>query len=114
MRVQAIERELYHVVRNGQNELSTNPVPSEFELLSAYPNPFNSSITIQYYLPERNNVFVGIYDLNGREVSVLRNGITEAGKHNTSWNALGNVSGVYFCKTKALGQTKAKQITLVK
>jgi hypothetical protein len=70
--------------------------PDHFELFQNYPNPFNPSTTIGYQLPITGNVILTIYDITGREVSTLFNGMIEAGYHGYKWNASAYASGMYI------------------
>ncbi|TVP98714.1 MAG: T9SS C-terminal target domain-containing protein [Balneolaceae bacterium] len=76
-------------------------VPGDFRLMQNYPNPFNSSTTIEYHLPEASNVRLTVYDVTGREVSVLVNERQSGGYHSVSWNASGFATGVYIFKLQA-------------
>jgi len=76
-------------------------VPERFTVYQNYPNPFNPLTTIQIDLPERGQVSVVIYDLQGREVRWLVDRSLEAGRYRFDWDGrdgFGNViaSGVYF------------------
>ena len=62
-----------------------------------YPNPFNPETTIPFRLPEGGWVSVKVYDLLGRQVASLVEGILPAGEHTTAWNASRMPSGVYLC-----------------
>lgn len=82
-------------------------LPLKFALDQNYPNPFNPSTTIRYALPYDSKVSIGIFDITGREVSILENVSRPAGRHSVEWNALGANgttvgSGVYFCRIKAV------------
>ncbi|MDP8240183.1 MAG: T9SS type A sorting domain-containing protein [Candidatus Hatepunaea meridiana] len=88
-------------------------IPETFELIEAYPNPFNSTTSIQYQLPEASNVTMQIFDVSGREVATLINGEVVAGYHSVAWEA--NVpSGIYFCRMEAGGFSKSIKIVLNK
>jgi len=52
-----------------------------------YPNPFNSSTTIQYALDKQSNVVIGLYDITGREISILNNGMEAPGLYQAEINA---------------------------
>jgi tetratricopeptide (TPR) repeat protein len=66
--------------------------------LNNYPNPFNPSTVISYQLPAISLVKLIIYDLLGREVATLANGIQEAGNHTATFDGSGLSSGFYFVR----------------
>lgn len=69
--------------------------PAGFDLSQNYPNPFNGSTTIQYALPAAGHVVLSLYDIRGRQISVLEEGQKKAGLHRLRWDAP-LASGVYF------------------
>ncbi len=68
-----------------------NPYGS-YTLKQNYPNPFAASTNISYILPGESNVTLKIYDLTGKEVITLVDGMKPAGEHNILWNGQ-NTSG---------------------
>ena len=72
--------------------------PERFVLLQNYPNPFNPNTTIKYELPKASQVSLTVYDLLGREISVLVHEKKEAGVHEVKFYASGLSSGPYFCR----------------
>ncbi len=81
---------------------------------SPHPNPFNSSTTIGYSLPAAGNVSLAVYDLSGREVVRLADGVKPAGKHEAVWSANGMATGLYFARLEQLGQMATMKLLLVK
>lgn len=84
----------------------TGIVPTQYSLISNYPNPFNPTTTIQYSLPTTSTVKLTIYDLLGREVVVLVDGVEDAGYKSVEWNAVNTLgsqlaSGTYFYRLEA-------------
>ncbi len=77
-----------------------NAVPASFELSQNYPNPFNPATRIRYGLPERSRVRLAIYDLLGRIVTTLAEGVEDAGYHERVWNAAAS-SGMYLYRLEA-------------
>jgi hypothetical protein len=77
--------------------------PRRFALEAAYPNPFNPLTTIPYALAERSELSLRIFDILGREVSVLASGVQDAGEYQAHWDASGLPSGLYFCRLDAAG-----------
>jgi len=83
--------------------------PDQFELLPNYPNPFNPTTTIQYRLPVQMDVQVSVYNILGRKVATLADGLQEAGQQELRWDASNMASGLYFYRVIAEG-SDGKQI----
>lgn len=88
-------------------------LPIHFSL-SLYPNPFNSSTTIEYNLPEAGLVTIDIYDILGRKVETLVNKEQPAGFHQVIWDAMDHSSGIYFNRIQAGDFTLTKKMLLLK
>ena len=88
--------------------------PFEFRLNQAYPNPFNPVTNISYVLPVDTQVVLNIYDVEGRKITTLINGINTVGNHKIQWNAEGYPSGIYFVKLDAGEFTQTQKLMLVK
>jgi parallel beta-helix repeat protein len=91
-----------------------NQLPGEFSLSQNYPNPFNASTTIKYQLPKSSRVTIEIYDILGRRIEVLHDGIQPAGYYRVIWNAGSISSGLYFCKLQAGEHAETKKMVLIK
>ena len=76
-------------------------IPATSMLDQNYPNPFNPETQIGYRIQETGWVKVAVYDLLGREISVLMNGEMPAGSHVATWNASAQPSGVYLYRMEA-------------
>jgi hypothetical protein len=91
---------------------------SGFELLPAYPNPFNPSTNIQFQLSDPGIVTAKIYSITGRLVSTISDGPRNSGNHKISWNASNVSSGVYILNVDYTSNGKTEQfsqkITLIK
>lgn len=88
--------------------------PSEFKLHDAYPNPFNPSTTIRYSLSRTARVQLNVYDLAGRRIAVLVDGILASGEHTLQWNAEGASSGVYLIRLESQGRMSTRSVILAK
>ena len=54
---------------------------------SAYPNPFNPVVHIEYTIPEPGGITtIEVYDVAGRYVTTLQNGTQTAGSYATTWD----------------------------
>jgi len=90
-------------------------LPVSIELSQNYPNPFNPSTTIRFDTPSEGFVNLSVYDVNGRLVETLLNGITPAGTHDIVWNAgQDNPSGIYFYTLKTAETVISKKLLLLK
>jgi hypothetical protein len=79
-------------------ELLPENIPSEFSLEQNYPNPFNPSTNLHLNISETAKVKLVVYDILGREVSVLKDEIMNPGIYKVTWDATGMPSGTYFAK----------------
>jgi hypothetical protein len=91
-----------------------NTAPSGFKLFDIYPNPFNPSAVIKYELPKTGFVSLKIYDILGNEISILEEGIKQAGSHEITYNATNLASGIYFVKLETDEASVSKKMILVK
>jgi hypothetical protein len=79
-----------------------------------YPNPFNPNTTIKYELPKSSKVRLSVYDLLGREVTVLLNERQDAGVHEVKFDGSNLASGVYLCKLQAGEFVQTRKLLLVR
>ena len=99
---------------NGFMQIELTDVPDSFLLGSPFPNPFNSQITIQFYVPYKEFISIEIFDNNGRLINTLVNGIFKSGKHSISWNAINHSSGLYFIRFIYQNKYLFKKIIFIK
>ncbi|MCP3681849.1 MAG: T9SS type A sorting domain-containing protein [bacterium] len=88
--------------------------PADYDLLGNYPNPFNATTTIQFDLEKESQVSLDVYDILGRKVTTLAEGVHQAGEHKVNWDASTYSSGVYFYKLTTNDKTFTKRMTLLK
>ncbi|MCX6640704.1 MAG: T9SS type A sorting domain-containing protein [bacterium] len=89
-------------------------LPDGITLSQNYPNPFNLSTAISYQLQVASLVNLSVYDISGKRVAELVNGILEAGTHSVTFDASGLTSGVYLYKLEAGDFTKTQKMVLLK
>ncbi|MCX6639529.1 MAG: right-handed parallel beta-helix repeat-containing protein [bacterium] len=88
--------------------------PERFSLLQNYPNPFNPETVISYTLPDAMQVRLTIFDISGRLISELSNGMQDVGLHKITWSGRRLTAGTYICRLEAGAQTYSRLLTLVK
>jgi hypothetical protein len=102
---------------SGVGEAGITP---RFVLAGNYPNPFNPSTTVRFAVPWSARVRLAVFDLQGRLVRVLRDGLAEGpGWHEAQWfgqDAAGRQvgAGVYFYRLEAGAFRETRRMTLVK
>jgi flagellar hook assembly protein FlgD len=88
-------------------------------LYPAYPNPFNASTVLRYYIPDNDPVRLIIYNSLGREVVRLLDQHGSAGYHELVWQGKSTSgrnlpSGLYLVRMSTPGFTASVKITLLK
>jgi hypothetical protein len=86
--------------------------PVSFDLRQNYPNPFNSKTTIGFQSSASSHVTLKIFDLLGREVTTLVDGVRGAGWHQIAFDAAGLPSGSYLYRltTPVISLTKTMEL----
>jgi hypothetical protein len=87
--------------------------PRQIELTS-WPNPFNPKTVIRYRKSEIGRTRLAVYDVLGREVAVLVDGVMPAGQHSATFDASRLPSGVYLIRLVAGNETLTRKVTLMK
>jgi endonuclease/exonuclease/phosphatase family metal-dependent hydrolase len=88
--------------------------PAGFELLPNYPNPFNPSTVIGFRLSVFGQARLSVYDVLGREIAVLVDGVMSAGTHQATFDATGLSSGVYIVRLNTEEGFQSRRMMLVK
>ncbi|MBE0566974.1 MAG: T9SS type A sorting domain-containing protein, partial [Krumholzibacteria bacterium] len=94
------------------------PAPSIF-LEQNVPNPLNPATVIAFSVPREGAVRLQVFDLQGRVVRTLVDGVRSAGRHEVSWDGRDErggqaASGTYLYRLVAAGEVTGRKLTLVK
>ena len=89
-------------------------VPQNYSLAQNYPNPFNPNTKISFEIPKDEFVTIKVYDILGKEVSVLVSKDMKKGIYEIDFNGIRLSSGLYFYKMTAGDFTDVKKMILVK
>jgi len=98
----------------------TTIMPDDYNLAQNFPNPFNPTTRIEYYLPVNNTISLTIYNMLGQEiVKLVNNKYTVGGSHFIVWNGTDKNgvevgSGTYIYELKYGNFSKTRKMTLVK
>ncbi|MCP4583657.1 MAG: T9SS type A sorting domain-containing protein [candidate division Zixibacteria bacterium] len=100
--------------------VATDPsIPERFELVGAYPNPFNATTVIEFAVPNQTRVEIRVFNILGQSIRKLHDREAEPGVHSVVWdgkNDNGNEvsSGVYFYSLQTSSDFMTKKLTLLK
>jgi uncharacterized protein (DUF362 family) len=93
-------------------------IAKEFALLNCYPNPFNSTVQIQFATPHNTPATISIYNLAGQKIKSVLTGFAQS--HTTMWNGTNELgttvsSGIYLVVMQVESELKdVKKIVLLK
>ena len=117
----AAGKTIYKYTKSKSNSVSEHEKIKEKSLflLNNYPNPFNPSTTITYYLPEIGKVKIRIFNSFGQEILDLFDGTQSSGNQKINWNGKdGNgkqvSSGVYYYRIDSGKFSESRVMTLIK
>ena len=102
------------IVANSTSEVSVS-MPSNIEIVGAYPNPFNPSTTVSISVDNATAATIMAYDISGRVVGVVFDGVLDAGMSSVTWNASSLPSGAYILKLSTPdGSASMQKVMLMK
>ncbi len=107
----------YYVVRSGgmatANE-NGSELPEVVSLQQNYPNPFSGRTTFTYTLDATQQVSLRVFDITGRQVAVLVDGVQSPAQYDVAFEAGSLPSGVYMYQLRTASGSITKQMVLVK
>lgn len=101
------------------DEVSVPAVPESFQLMQNFPNPFNTTTTISYYSPHRENVTISVYNILGRKIKTIHDKAASLGLNTIDWDATdsdaqGVSSGIYFYRIEAGDYSQTRKMLFLK
>lgn len=94
-------------------ETEKNLLNRETQLFQNYPNPFNPQTIISYRLSTINYVTIKVYDILGREIKTLVNGVKYPGKYDVIFDGSKLSTGVYYYRIQAGNFSDTKKMLLI-
>ncbi len=97
----------------------TKPPRAVLSLNGAYPNPFRDITRVVFSLPDRQEMTLAIYDVNGHRVRVLASQTFDSGNHEAQWDGKDDLggrvpSGIYFGVLRTRGDQLSSKIVLLR
>ncbi len=116
----------YKIVPRTKNDIyghTTDIEPAavikDFQLKQNYPNPFNPTTTIEFYLAKQGHYRLDVYDVLGRKVKTLINGLQSPGSHRLMWDGTDDSgrmvsAGIYFYTLKGDHVKQTRKMLFIK
>lgn len=104
----------YQVTVVAPTSIEERESPSGMSLDQNFPNPFNPATIIRWTMDEGRWTKLAIYDILGREVAVLADGMYAAGTHSVRFDAGSLPSGIYLYRLEAGGTILARSMLFLK
>ena len=97
---------------------ATDALPVALAFLPARPNPLGDGTTMRFELPRAQRVSLQLFDLSGRRVAALAEGMREAGRHDVRWNATDDHgvrvgAGLYFARFSTPGLERSQRLIVL-
>ena len=94
------------------------PAPEREPFVTAleqnFPNPFNPRTTIAFTLAGEGHVVLEVFDVGGKRVASLVDGVKGAGRHAIDFDGASLSSGIYFYRLNAGGIVQQRKMILLK
>jgi hypothetical protein len=103
----------YESEYSGVSE-NESALPTVFKLYQNYPNPFNPTTSLRFDLPVSGNISLKIFDIVGREITVIAEGLFKAGSYTAIWDAQNLPSGIYLARLETANVTRVVKLMLIR
>ncbi len=87
---------------------------TDFELYPNYPNPFNPTTQLKYFIPEAGLVEILVFNSLGQKVAILEKSIKQRGRHTVTFDAQNLPSGMYYAHVLFNGYQRVTKMLLIK
>jgi hypothetical protein len=94
--------------------LGAATLPRTIQVHQNFPNPFNSTTSIEFILPNDGDVRIDVIDVYGQVIEILSEGFLTRGPHLIRWDASHRASGLYFYRTLYKGAQTVRSMVLIR
>ena len=105
---------LYPNIIPVNREPDQGPAPIALELEAPFPNPTRTSASISFSLPTSSDIHLAVYDILGRHVETLTQGVLKKGRHTTRWQPGNHANGIYFIRLQTAERIQTQPLTLAR
>jgi len=99
---------------NVEQKKEVSSSPAQTELTGAYPNPFNSSITVMVSVPTLSPIAVSLIDISGRTLREWTESPKKSGEFRITFDGNGLVGGTYWLRLEQSGSTVSQRLVLIR
>ncbi|MBU0509000.1 T9SS type A sorting domain-containing protein [bacterium] len=96
------------------DDLAGAEIPKDFTLDQNYPNPFNPATTVRFGVPKVVEVRIEIFDVLGRHVTTLAEGVYQPGWHRVIWDCSACPTGMYILRMQTDEKVLLRKMLLMK
>lgn len=101
----------------GQQRVQLPQLPESPAITAVYPNPCRPAANIVFTTPRRQQLRLAIYDIRGRQIALLADGVFEAGSHVVAWDGKDSAkrevaSGVYLSRLAAAQHEEVRKLVV--
>jgi hypothetical protein len=112
-----VDTSMNHPITVGTTSVEEQRIgsaPGSYSLFQNFPNPFNPSTSIRYAVKDRDHVSLTVYDVGGRLVRTLVDGVKEPGEYLVRFTADDLPSGVYMYRLQTGSFSETRKMVLTK
>ena len=95
-------------------DFDNQEIVSSLSISKVYPNPFNPITNLEYSIINSGLVKITVFDVTGRQVSVIENSYKDIGDYSIIWDAQNNTSGIYYIQISMDDEIKTQKVVLLK
>ena len=86
----------------------------EFSIVNAYPNPFNPSVRVDYFIDASDFVEISIISLEGKIIETIESSFKNQGMHSITWTPGNIASGVYLLNISTSSKLDTQKLMFLK
>lgn len=110
---------LGNVIGSDEIMFTVRPEPPQHIYVSNYPNPCRNYTVIKYSVPVEERVMIRVFDVAGRLVAEIDEGLVPMGDNTSVWDCQSHLdvpiaSGIYFCEIEATSGTGRRKICVIR
>ena len=109
-----MQRNGYFVSDESVLDISSDILEKEFSITSVYPNPFNPSVSIDYFVNVSDFVEINIINLEGKVIETIESSFKPKGAHSVMWAPGDIASGIYLLNITSSNKIATQKLMFIK